>query len=82
MNDEDLLEQATNCPIAYFDGFGAFRNINGVLRCVGFVLQAGAQLNLAISLTGADHAYRETRRVLDEAPVKQTQMWRGTSLAH
>lgn len=82
MNDEELLRQAANCPTAYFDGFGAYRNINGVLRCVGFILGSGAQLNLVFSLAGAEVANRETRRMLDERPVKETQVWRGTSLAH
>lgn len=82
MEDEELLRQAANCPTMYFDGFGSYRNINGVLRCIGFIHGSGAQLNLVVSLTGANHAYRETRRVLDEGPTKQDQIWRGTSLAH
>jgi hypothetical protein len=82
MNDEELLQQAANCPTVYLDGFGAYRNINGVLRCVGFILQSGAQLNLVISLVGADRANRETRRILDEGPIKGFTNWSGATLTH
>jgi hypothetical protein len=82
MNDEDLLEQAVNCPTVYFDGLGAFRNINGVLRYVGFIIGSGAQMNLLVSLTGAEAANRETRRVLDERPAKRADIWRGPNLPH
>lgn len=82
MNDEELLRQAANCPTVYFDGFGCFRNINGVLRCVGYVLHSGAQLNLIVSLTGAEAANAEARRALDARPVKGVKSWGGAALAH
>lgn len=82
MNDEELLEQAANCPTMYFDGIGAFRNINGVLRCVGYVLQSGAQLNLFVSLIGAEAANVAVRRVLDEKHVNPRVGWRDGRAAH
>lgn len=83
MDDEELLEQAANCPTMYFDGFGAYRNINGVLRCIGFILKSGAQLNLVISLAGTEVAIQEARRALDEPPVRDAGVWRGGArLAH
>lgn len=82
MTDEELLQEAANCPTAYFDGFGAYRKINGVLRCIGFIIGTGAQLNLVVSLPGAEMAQRETRRVLDETAVKGITIWSGTAPAH
>lgn len=82
MDDDELLQQALNCPTAYFDGFGAYRKINGVMRCVGFIIGSGAQLNLVVSLAGAEIANKETRRALDEQPTKGMAIWRGMSLAH
>ena len=82
MNDEELLLQAANCPTMYFDGFGNYRKINGVLRSIGFIIGSGAQLNLVVSLAGAEAANRETRRTLDEQPVKGLSIWRGASVAH
>lgn len=82
MTDEELLQESANCPTAYFDGFGAYRKINGVLRCIGFIIGTGAQLNLVISLPGAEMAQRETRRILDEQVVKGITIWGGTALAH
>lgn len=82
MTDEELIEQAASLAPVYVDGFGAYRKINGVLRCIGFVLETGAQLNLIVSLAGADVAYRETQRVLESAPAKSIAMWNGASLAH
>ena len=83
MNDEELLQQAANCQTAYFDGFGGYRKINGVLRCIGYTIGSGAQLNLVVSLAGADMAYRETRRVLEEHPAKKgLHIWGGSMLAH
>jgi hypothetical protein len=82
MEDEELLRQAANCPTMYFDGFGNYRKINGVLRCVGFILGSGAQLNLIVSLAGAEMANRRTRETLDEKPVKGLHIWGGTALAH
>jgi hypothetical protein len=54
----------------YVDGFGAFRKTNGVFRAVGWVADSGAVLNLIVSLTGADQANHEARRILDEKPVQ------------
>lgn len=82
MNDEELLNQATNAPTAYFDGFGAFRKINGVLRCVGYVLGSGAQLNLIISLSGAESANAEARRILEEPPTKGASSMDWLRMAH
>jgi hypothetical protein len=82
MTDEDLLAQAPGVQTMYFDGFGAYRKINGVLRCIGYVMEGGAQLNLVVSLCGADAANAETRRVLDSKASKGIAIWTGTSLAH
>jgi hypothetical protein len=82
MNDDDLLLQAAQMPTVYFDGFGAFRKINGVLRCVGYVIGGGAQLNLIVSLTGADTATIEARRVLEEKPAKTSTIMERLRLAH
>lgn len=82
MTDEELLQQSTSLPTMYFDGFGNYRKINGVLRCTGFIFGSGAQLNLAVSLVGAEMANRATRDALNEPPVKGLHMWGGTSLAH
>lgn len=70
MTDEELLEAAVRLPILYFDGYGAYQRINGVLRCVGYDLRAGPQYNLVTSLVGAEQANRDTRRCLDEKPIK------------
>jgi hypothetical protein len=82
MDDEELLLQGVNAPTLYFDGFGGYRKINGVLRCIGFVIGSGAQLNLVISLAGAEKANRETRHLLDETPIKGIHIWGGSALAH
>lgn len=82
MSEEELAVQSGNAPTMYFDGFGYFRKINGVLRCVGFVLGGGVQLNLIVSLAGADLASSETKRVLADPPVRGVGMWAGTALAH
>lgn len=82
MNDEDLLLQAMNTPTAYFDGFGGFRKINGVLRCVGFILGSGAQLNLVISLTGAEAANIEAKRVLEEKAALGSSILERLRLTH
>jgi len=70
MNDEELLVQATGMQTVYVDGFGAFRKINGVLRCIGFTIDGGAQLNLIVSLVGAESSIVEARRALDEKGTK------------
>jgi hypothetical protein len=70
MNDEELLRQSAVMPTVYFDGFGAFRKINGVLRCVGYVIGSGAQMNLVVSLAGAEAGIVEAERILKESPVK------------
>ncbi|KRQ94959.1 hypothetical protein CQ12_38145 [Bradyrhizobium jicamae] len=66
----------------YFDGFGAFRKINGVLRCVGYVLGSGAQLNVIVSLTGAEAANAEARRVLEEKNARSTNITEQMRVAH
>lgn len=66
MNDKELLFQATGMQTIYVDGFGAFRKVNGVLRCVGFTIDGGAQLNLIVSLIGAEAGIADARRTLDE----------------
>jgi len=71
MNDEELLMQAASVPTMYFDGFGAFRKINGVLRFAGYVIGSGAQLNIILSLTGAQASNAEVRRILDEPTMQR-----------
>jgi hypothetical protein len=83
MNDQELIEQAALLRPTYCDGFGAYRKINGVLRCVGFILDGGATLNLIVSLAGADQAQIDTKRVLCEEPTpNRIAIWTGTELAH
>ena len=82
MSDEELLMQAAHVPTFYFDGFGAFRKINGVLRCVGFTVGGGAQMTLIVSLAGADTGIVEARRVLDEKSVKDSPWPERLRLAH
>jgi hypothetical protein len=82
MNDEELLTEAAGLQTVYFDGFGAFRKINGVLRCVGYVLDTGAQMNLIVSLAGAEASIAEVQRVLDEKPSKNGARIKRLSLAH
>ena len=82
MTDDDLLAQASMLRPVYVDGFGAYRVVNGVLRCVGYLLQGGAELNLICSLSGAEQAQKDTYRVLREDPVKGLAIWRGHTLAH
>jgi hypothetical protein len=82
MTDEELLSQAASLIPVYVDGFGAFRKTNGVFRTVGFVADTGAVLNLIVSLTGADQANHEARRILDEKPVQTIGVWSGSTLAH
>lgn len=82
MSDEELLLQSKNAPTMYFDGFGSYRRINGVLRCIGYIIGSGAQLNLVVSLAGAEAANKETRRALDEKATLGIHIWNGTGLAH
>jgi hypothetical protein len=82
MNDEELLLQAAHVPTAYFDGFGAFRKINGVLRCVGYIIGGGAQLNLIVSLTGAKAANIEAHRVLSEESTKHNAILTRLRIPH
>lgn len=82
MTDEELIEQSSTLPPVYVDGFGAYRKVNGVLRCVGFIFEGGAQLNLVVSLAGADVAQAETRRVLREKQGRTLNVWSGSRLAH
>jgi hypothetical protein len=81
MTDEELLAQAPALPVLYFDGFGAYRKVNGLLRCVGYTLELGAQYNLMTSLVGAEEGNRIVRSVLD-APTKGIAIWSGATLAH
>lgn len=82
MTDEELMALSIGMPITYCDGFGAYRQVNGLLRCVGYALNSGIQLNLAVSLIGANHAQAETRRVLNEEPSRCLQIWNGMNLPH
>jgi hypothetical protein len=82
MTDEDLMAQSAGLVPVYVDGFGAFRKINGVLRCVGWVIESGAQLNLIVSLAGADQGNRAARTVLDQAATHSIKIWNGSALAH
>jgi hypothetical protein len=82
MNDEELLRQAASVPTFYFDGFGAFRKINGVLRCAGFVIGSGAQLNLVVSLSGAEASLVEARKALDTKEVRDVRNMERIRLAH
>jgi hypothetical protein len=83
MTDEELIEQARNLPPMYCDAFGAYRQLNGVLRCVGYVFEGGAQLNLIVSLAGAEQAQADTLRTIREKPaLNGYKIWRGTTLAH
>jgi hypothetical protein len=82
MTDEELLLQATGTPTIYVDGFGAYRTINGVLRCIGYVIGSGAQLNLVMSLAGAEATNRMTRAALDEKTTKGIHIWERVGLAH
>lgn len=82
MTDEELIEQSTTLLPVYCDGFGGYRKVNGVLRCVGYILQGGANLNLIVSLSGADQAQIETHRVLREEPTKGASIWNGYRAPH
>lgn len=82
MTDEELLRQAGTVPTAYFDGFGGYRKINGVLRCIGYIIGSGAQLNLVVSLAGAEVANQLTRDLLDDKPTKGLHIWGGSARAH
>jgi hypothetical protein len=82
MTDEELLLQAANVPTVFVDGFGGYRKINGVLRCIGYVIGSGAQFNLVMSLAGAEATNRMTREALDEKPTKGIRIWERAGLAH
>lgn len=82
MTDEELIEQAQGLPLIYCDGFGAYRKVNGILRCVGFIIQGGAVLNLGVSIIGADAAQIETQRTLHEEPTKSIVIWDERARAH
>jgi hypothetical protein len=81
MTDEELLAAAPSLPVLYYDGFGAYRKLNGVLRCVGWTVD-GAQANVIISLPGAEQANRATRHALDEKSSTLVNVWHGVRLAH
>ncbi len=82
MTDEELILQSVNCATMYFDGFGAIRKVNGVMRAIGYVIGSGAQLNIVVSLAGMEIANKESRRVLDEKVVKLVHVWGGMGLPH
>jgi hypothetical protein len=82
MTDEELLAQAPTLPVVFFDGLGAFRKVNGLLRCVGWTIDLGAQMNFVISLAGAEAANRATREVLDGKSTGSIKVWNGEGLAH
>jgi len=82
MNDEELLAQAAGLPTLYFDGLGGFRKINGILRCVGFTIGGGAQMNLFVSVAGAEAANTEVRRILDQKQVRNDPMAERLRLTH
>jgi hypothetical protein len=82
MNEEELLRQAASVPTFYFDGFGAFRKINGVLRCAGFVIGGGVQLNLIVSLNGAEAALVDAKRALDAKESSEVRVLERIRLAH
>lgn len=83
MDDMELLAQAASLAPVYVDGFGAFRKVNGVLRCIGWIIDGGAQLNLVVSLAGAEQGNRASRHALDGKPcAKAASIWKGRSLAH
>lgn len=82
MTDEELLTQATSLVPVYCDGFGAFRKLNGVFRCVGWDLISGANLNLIVSINGAEQSNRSARVALDGGAVPSYRIWNGAKLAH
>lgn len=82
MTDEELLLNATGLQTMYFDGFGAFRKINGVLRCIGYILDNGAQMNIVVSLSGAEASIIEAKRVLEEKSTKAGTILERLRLAH
>ncbi len=82
MTDEELLLQATVLPPIYVDGFGAFRKVNGVLRYVGWVIDTGAQVNLIVSLVGAEQANHAARQALNGKATACMHIWNGVSLHH
>lgn len=81
MTDEDLLAASPSLPYLYFDGYGAYRKINGVLRCVSHI-EGVPQYNIITSLVGADLANRATRLALDAQPLSPVTIWVGRALAH
>lgn len=82
MTDEELLMQAAGLQTVYVDGFGAFRKINGLLRCIGYVIDNGAQMNLIVSISGAEASIVEAKRVLDEKSAKKNPVSERLRLAH
>ena len=81
MTDEELQEAAPTLPVLYFDGFGNYKKVNGLLRCTGYTLGVGPQYNLVTSLAGADATNRIIRRILDERQVGGMINWDGVRLA-
>ncbi|WP_375413068.1 hypothetical protein [uncultured Bradyrhizobium sp.] len=81
MTDDELLAQAPSLPVLYFDGYGAWRKVNGVIRCVGFTIGLGGQYNIITSIIGAEQASRDTRQALDAKAAPAIAIWSG-ALAH
>lgn len=83
MTDDELLAQAAMLVPVYCDGFGAFRKLNGVFRCIGWDLIGGANLNLIVSLDGAHQGNRAARVALnEEEPPHTRHTWTGAKIAH
>jgi hypothetical protein len=81
MGDDQLIEESLSLQTLYCDGLGAFRKINGVLRCIGYVIQGGANLNLVLSLDGAERALNEIQRALRGQPANGLAFWNGYDLS-
>ena len=82
MNEKDLLLQASGIQTMYFDGFGAYRKINGLLRCIGYVNESGAQLNLIVSVEGARQANIDARIALAGRPITGDSVFSTARLHH
>ena len=82
MTDEELVERASTLVPVYVDGFRAYRKVNGVLRCIGFTIETAdiiPQLNLIISLVGADQSMIDAQNAL-HAVVGSA--WAGAMRSH
>jgi hypothetical protein len=81
MTDEEMIAQALSLPHLYFDGYVAYRKMNGVLRCIAHI-DGVPQYNIITSVVGADLANRATRLALDAKPTRAIAIWAGKSLPH